>query len=176
MDRQEQFPVNQKCEILMPNGADICLEKNDCEKKVNIVMKKMKTINISGYVYDCNEKPVENAVVRLFEYEDCDHLRAVCYTFTNCDGFYVINLRGNFEGKYHIFVSECKEVKKRHHKDECNKNHNRDCDCNHDCDDDFSYMCDSMESYSCAGCTRNDCTKRQEAKKECNKIDYSNFI
>ncbi len=166
MGREEHCIDKSKCEILMPNGTDICLEKDDCEKKVNIKMKRIKTISISGYVYDYDEEPVENAVVRLFEYEDCDHLKAVCYTFTDCDGFYIFNLRGKFEGKYHIFVSECNDIRKHHCKDACDL----------DCDDDLSCEDNSKESYSCIGCKRKSCTKRKESEKETNKIDYSNFI
>lgn len=170
MGKEVHCVENSKCEILMPSGTDICLEKDDCEKKVNIKMKRIKTISISGYIYDCNEKPVENAVVRLFEYQDCDHLKALCYTFTNSDGFYIFNLRGKFEGKYHIFASECKERRNHHCKDEC------DNECDIDCDDEFPCEDNCKESYSCIGCKRNDCTKRQEPKKETCKVEYSNFI
>ena len=127
MEREERFAGNSKCEIFLPNGTDICLDKNDCEKKVNIALDKMKTVNISGYVFDCNDNPLEKAIVRLYEYVDCGNLKAVCYTLTNCEGFYEFNLKGDFVGKYHISVSICKEIRKRHHKD-------NDCDCDCDCD------------------------------------------
>lgn len=177
MNREEHYVGNSKCEVLMPSGTDICVDKDDCEKKVNICLECVKTVNISGYVFDCNERPVKNAVVRLFEYEDCDHLKAVCYTFTDCNGFYVINLKGNVEGKYHIMVSECREVKKNSgHGSEC-----KDCNCKdkgpcRECDD--SMYCDEFEeeeTYPYRECKRKEGNKRQEQKRE-NKIDYSNYL
>lgn len=177
MNCEEPYIVNSKCEVLLPSGTDICIDKDDCEKKVNICMECVKTVNISGHVFDCNERPVKNAVVRLFEYEDCNRFKAVCYTFTDCNGFYVINLKGDVEGKYHIMVSECREVKK-------NSCHGNDCK-NYDCNDKGSCReCnDSMywdefeeeDSYSYRECKRKECNKCHEQKRE-NKIDYSNYL
>lgn len=155
MDREDCVMEHSKCEVLVPDGKDFCIEKDDCEKQVDICLKKRKNVSIFGYVCDCKDRPVKDAMVRLYQYEDYDMLREICHTYTDCDGYYQFNLRGNYEGKYHVFVSESNCCEKESGNATCRK-----------------HICEEMYSCSCAQCQRNEYPKNSSRKTHTNKVDY----
>lgn len=117
MGKEEYYIETSKCEVFGPNGKDFCVEKNECEKRVNLCVDKRKNIFIHGYIIDYRERPVKDVVVRLFQYKDQNYLKSVSHTFTDCNGYYEFNLGGDYEGRYHISVSDYSDRKKKSYGD-----------------------------------------------------------
>ncbi|MBC5628549.1 carboxypeptidase regulatory-like domain-containing protein [Clostridium sp. NSJ-6] len=71
----------------------------------DIIIKDVEDIIIHGKVYDDNNNPVENAVVKVFYTNDNGNEVGYCHVFTDSDGEYMVNL------PYEIFNEKKIKVK-----------------------------------------------------------------
>lgn len=99
---------NDTCFSVISCGKDVNINSNDCEIQVDITAQRMKSVVVWGHVVDCHNNPIANALVKLLQYMDVctGELRSVCYTYTDCKGFYQLDLASCNEGRYRIMVSK----------------------------------------------------------------------
>lgn len=102
------FKGNQ-CSSIIPNGVDVCVDSCDCKVRADVTVERVKNVMIWGYVTDCLNKPVSNALVRLMKYQrGCNsNLQDICHTYTDCNGYYQFDLEQNCEGRYRVVVTQC---------------------------------------------------------------------
>lgn len=75
--------------------------KERSEVKIgDIIIKDSPDIIIHGKVYDNNNNPLDNAIVKVFYINDEENEIGYCHVFTDSDGEYIVNLpREIFDGK-----------------------------------------------------------------------------
>lgn len=123
---------DDSCSSIIPNGADLCVNKNDCEIKVDISVERIKSVVIWGHVLDCENRPVANALVKALKYinDRKNELEGICHTYTDCNGFYQFDLANCYEGRYRVAVSKCAYGNERKvNAENCRPCSNSPCDC-----------------------------------------------
>ena len=61
-------------------------------KKCNIEVNPVKDVILYGKIIDSYGYPIEGAIVVAF-YEDANEMQAICHTFSDIDGIYVLNIK-----------------------------------------------------------------------------------
>lgn len=93
---------------IIPKSVNLNINRNDCDIQMDISVERIKNTTVWGYVTDCENKPVPGVLVRLMKcIKCCTNLQNVCFTYTNCEGFYKFELQKNVEGDYVILLSKC---------------------------------------------------------------------
>lgn len=103
------YPISCE-ELIIGNNADLCVNKDDCEVKVNIGVKRLNTVRLWGQVLDCDGYPVANALVKLLKFTNqngvCNY-EGVAHTISDCNGFYQFDVPSTCAAvKYKILVSK----------------------------------------------------------------------
>ncbi|CUO26028.1 MULTISPECIES: hypothetical protein [Clostridium] len=79
-------------------------EKSEVQVQ-DIIIKDVEDIIIHGKVYDNNNNPVDQAVVKVFYTNDDGNEIGYCHVFTDNDGEYMVNL------PYEIFKDKKIKIK-----------------------------------------------------------------
>lgn len=77
------------------NAISLDLNKDDCEVRADVVVKKAKAIRIWGQVRDCNGVPIVNALIKLIKITrryGKVRVLGIAHTTTDCAGFYQFNV------------------------------------------------------------------------------------
>lgn len=98
----------ETCVAIIPCGEDISIERSDCEVQADLCLSRRETVVIWGNVTDCQNNPVDGALVKLLKYADgCSgELQGICHTYTDCKGFYQFDVPRCTEGKYRVIASK----------------------------------------------------------------------
>ena len=67
-------------------------KRNVRTKKFNIEVNPVKDVILYGKIIDSYGYPIEGAIVVAF-YEDENEMQAICHTFSDIDGIYVLNIK-----------------------------------------------------------------------------------
>lgn len=67
-------------------------KRNVRTKKCNIEVNPVKDVILYGKIIDSYGYPIEGAIVVAF-YEDENEMQAICHTFSDIDGIYVLNIK-----------------------------------------------------------------------------------
>ena len=67
-------------------------KRNIRTKKYNIEVNPVKDVILYGKIIDSYGYPIEGAIVVAF-YEDANEMQAICHTFSDIDGIYVLNIK-----------------------------------------------------------------------------------
>ncbi len=70
----------------------IANKRNILTKKCNIELNPVKDVILYGKIIDSYGYPIEGAIVVAF-YEDENEMQAICHTFSDIDGIYVLNIK-----------------------------------------------------------------------------------
>lgn len=67
-------------------------KRNVRTKKCNIEVNPVKDVILYGKIIDSYGYPIEGAIVVAF-YDDENEMQAICHTFSDIDGIYVLNIK-----------------------------------------------------------------------------------
>ncbi|OQB22827.1 MAG: hypothetical protein BWY11_02032 [Firmicutes bacterium ADurb.Bin182] len=87
----------KKCEAILGSASEFEVRENDCEIRADISVRKIGCVRIWGRITDCNDNPVEEALVKLLKKNDlsgCVKYEGVSHTVSDCEGFYQFNVCG----------------------------------------------------------------------------------
>lgn len=97
-------------------------------KEYNIEVDLIKDVILYGKVIDSYGNPIEGAIVVAF-YEDENEMQAICHTFSDIDGIYVLNIKYELYRDKKIIVKsvnasystivDCKSEVRKGIEDEC---------------------------------------------------------
>lgn len=103
------------CEFIEGNvskGITISKNTKPCEIRVDVKVKKRRTIRLWGQVKDCEGKPVKCALVKLVKEvkHDCrTEFQGVAHSITDCLGFYQFDVcipENSVPVTFRVFVSK----------------------------------------------------------------------
>lgn len=68
--------------------------------RVDLKVKRVKDVVIHGQIKDCDtHEGISGAIVKAFYKNDSEELIGICHTFSGCEGYYMMRIPPEFEGK-----------------------------------------------------------------------------
>lgn len=106
-----------ECEYVKGNLSEFEVKENDCEIRVDLIVKEVHNVRVWGQVTTCEGRPVEDALVKLVKVvyqEKKIVLVGVAHTITDCQGFYQFDICEKKEdAEYIVIVGKAAVTKDR---------------------------------------------------------------
>ncbi len=144
--------------IILGNTLTIDTDCDASEIKADIKVSEFETLRVWGQVLNCNNQPVQNALVKLVKVvKHCGQvkLEGVAHTITDCNGFYQFDIcKKDKHHKFKILVSkaatgeefvidnidgECNSCNEHNPCTKPRKPHYYEDDCYLDCDNSYGH-------------------------------------
>lgn len=96
----------EACDSIGPNSCEVRIQEDDCNIRADIRADKTRNTLLWGYVTDSMDMPVEDATVTLQRLKNGYRCENICYTHTDCNGYYQFELSCDMKGSFRVVATK----------------------------------------------------------------------